>query len=248
MTVEELERTVEVLSKGLRDTTQALERMQQGNMLFRDMLHSGALAAQVDTAFRSDPTALDGELQFIRSETYSTTNTILRAQAYNRNRAGWDFAWPFTRKGTDIASAATLPLPDTGMYAHVTGTTTLTALSTLTQGALVALCFDSAALTITYNATSMKLAGQKDYVTLAGDPSRYGQTVKMGPLTYTSPIDRKSYTLPDVTGYVHDTGSAFRGRPDKLDVAAGDYRGYSPQAASAAVTVSVCVPFDMLIP
>jgi len=77
--------------------------------------------------------------------------------------------------------------------------------------------------------------GVSPFVTLAGDPSRYGQTVKMGPLTYTSPIDQKSYTLPDVTGYVHDTGSAFRGRPDKLDVAAGDYRGYSPQAASAAV-------------
>jgi len=78
--------------------------------------------------------------------------------------------------------------------------------------------------------------GTSPFVTLAGDPSRYGQTVKMGPLTYTSPIDQKSYTLPDVTGYVHDTGSAFKGRPDKLDVAAGDYRGYSPQAASAAVT------------
>lgn len=77
--------------------------------------------------------------------------------------------------------------------------------------------------------------GTSPFVTLAGDPSRYGQTVKMGPLTYTSPIDQKSYTLPDVTGYVHDTGSAFKGRPDKLDVAAGDYRGYSPQAASAAV-------------
>ena len=78
--------------------------------------------------------------------------------------------------------------------------------------------------------------GTSPYVTLAGDPSRYGQTIKMGPQTYTSPIDRKTYTLPDVTGYVHDTGSAFRGRPDKLDVAAGDYRGWSPQAASAAVT------------
>jgi len=77
--------------------------------------------------------------------------------------------------------------------------------------------------------------GVSPFVTVAGDPSRYGQTVKMGPLTYTSPIDQKSYTLPDVTGYVHDTGSAFRGRPDKLDVAAGDYRGWSPQAASAAV-------------
>jgi len=77
--------------------------------------------------------------------------------------------------------------------------------------------------------------GYSPFVTLAGDPSRYGQAVNMGPLTYTSPIDQKSYTLPDVTGVVHDTGSAFKGRPDKLDVAAGDYRGWGPQAASAAV-------------
>ena len=78
--------------------------------------------------------------------------------------------------------------------------------------------------------------GTSPFVTLAGDPSRYGQTVKMGPLTYTSPIDQKSYTVPNVTGYVHDTGSAFKGRPDKLDVAAGDFRGWSPQQASAFVT------------
>jgi hypothetical protein len=78
--------------------------------------------------------------------------------------------------------------------------------------------------------------GKSPFVTLAGDPSRYGQTVNMGSLTYTSPIDRQSYTLPNVTGYVHDTGSAFKGRPDKLDVATGDFRGWSPQAASALVT------------
>ena len=78
--------------------------------------------------------------------------------------------------------------------------------------------------------------GTSPFVTLASDPSRYGQTINIGPQTYTSPIDQKTYTLPDVTGYVHDTGSAFRGRPDKLDVATGDFRGYSPQQASALVT------------
>ena len=73
------------------------------------------------------------------------------------------------------------------------------------------------------------------FVTVASDPSRYGQRVQLGDLTYRSPIDGKTYTVPQVQGYVHDTGSAFRGRPDKLDVAAGDFRGWSPAAASAYV-------------
>jgi hypothetical protein len=73
------------------------------------------------------------------------------------------------------------------------------------------------------------------YVTVASDPSRYGQKVQLGDLTYRSPIDGKTYTLPQVQGLVHDTGSAFKGRPDKLDVAAGDFRGWNPAAASAYV-------------
>src|SRR5262245_49688163 len=77
--------------------------------------------------------------------------------------------------------------------------------------------------------------GRSPFVTLASDPRRYGETINLGPITYRSPLDNQTYTLPSVTGYVHDTGSAFRGRPDKLDVAVGDFRGWSPSAASAFV-------------
>ena len=77
--------------------------------------------------------------------------------------------------------------------------------------------------------------GRSPYVTVASDPSRYGQTVNFGSITYRSPVDSQMYTLPNVQGYVHDTGSAFQGRPDKLDIAAGDFRGWSPTAASAFV-------------
>lgn len=78
--------------------------------------------------------------------------------------------------------------------------------------------------------------GRAKAVTVAGDPSRYGQSVNLGPITYRSPIDGQTYTLPDVKGYVHDTGSAFQGRPDKLDIAVGDFRGWTPQQASAFVS------------
>lgn len=77
--------------------------------------------------------------------------------------------------------------------------------------------------------------GRAPFVTVASDPSRYGQSVNLGDITYRSPLDRMMYTLSNVRGYIHDTGSAFRGRPDKLDVAVGDFRGWSAPAASAFV-------------
>ncbi len=80
--------------------------------------------------------------------------------------------------------------------------------------------------------------GRSPWVTVASDPSRYGQNVQLGALTYRSPLDGKTYTVPNVQGYVHDTGGAFRGRPDKLDVATGDFRGFSERAASPYVNVS----------
>ena len=64
-------------------------------------------------------------------------------------------------------------------------------------------------------------------VTLASDPSRYGETINVGTVTYVSPIDGKQYTLNNVHGFVHDTGSAFKGRPEKVDIAVSDYTGWS---------------------
>ena len=50
--------------------------------------------------------------------------------------------------------------------------------------------------------------GTSNYITLAGDPSQYGQTYTIPSITYT---DKQgvSRTLTNVQGYVHDTGSAF---------------------------------------
>lgn len=73
--------------------------------------------------------------------------------------------------------------------------------------------------------------GNAPFVTVASDPSRYGQSVNLGSRTYRSPIDKQTYTLDNVPGYIHDTGSAFRGRPDKLDIAVGDFRGWNPSEA-----------------
>lgn len=60
--------------------------------------------------------------------------------------------------------------------------------------------------------------GKAKYVTLASDSSQYGKYFHLGTITYRSALDMQMYTVKDVVGYVHDTGRAFRGRPDKLDV------------------------------
>ena len=74
----------------------------------------------------------------------------------------------FGFKGTDIASAATLTLPAQGSVFDITGTTTVTAISTRTAGETVILQFDGA-LTLTHNATSLALGGNANATTAAGD-------------------------------------------------------------------------------
>lgn len=93
--------------------------------------------------------------------------------------------------------------------------------------------------------------GKAGYVSLAVDPSNYGKFYNLGPVTYKSVLDKKIYTgdklaaeaslkktdpnlhmtyvpqLEKVIGYAHDTGRAFTGRPDKFDIAVGDFRGWS---------------------
>jgi hypothetical protein len=71
-------------------------------------------------------------------------------------------------KGANIASASTLSLPGDGNYHHITGTTTVTAISTEQAGTWIALEFD-AALTLTYNGTSLILPGSANITTAAGD-------------------------------------------------------------------------------
>lgn len=72
-------------------------------------------------------------------------------------------------KSINIASAGTTNLATlTGNFAHVTGTTTITAFGTVTAGTQICLVFDWV-LTLTHNATSLKLPTNANIVTQAGD-------------------------------------------------------------------------------
>ncbi len=63
--------------------------------------------------------------------------------------------------------------------------------------------------------------GKSDYVTIAADPSHYRETYTIPSYTFVNAQGEK-HTLTNVPAYVHDTGSAFQGRPRKFDIAA-DY-------------------------
>lgn len=95
--------------------------------------------------------------------TGGTTEAALLA-AQNRFTAtqSWD-------KGADIPSASSLTLGVDGNFFHVTGTTTITAISTEEEGTWIVLEFDGA-LTLTHNATSLILPHDgQNIVTAAGD-------------------------------------------------------------------------------
>ncbi len=77
---------------------------------------------------------------------------------------------PLTLQGTNIASAGTITIPDTGNYFHVTGTTTITDIdfTTTVAGREVTLVFD-AKLTLTHHATNLILPTANDITTFPGD-------------------------------------------------------------------------------
>ena len=71
-------------------------------------------------------------------------------------------------KGSDVASAAALPVTDTGNYFDITGTTAITSIKTIGVGTTLHLHFDGA-LTLTHHATDLVLPGGVDIETQSGD-------------------------------------------------------------------------------
>jgi hypothetical protein len=71
--------------------------------------------------------------------------------------------------------------------------------------------------------------GMSPYVTVASPASKLGQSINLGDIEYRSPIDGRVYRIPNVPGYTHDRGSAFKeSTPEKRDIAVGDFRGINP--------------------
>lgn len=75
-------------------------------------------------------------------------------------------------KGANVASASSLALGDDGNYFTVTGTTTITSISTKAVGTRVTLRF-SGILTLTHHATDLILPGGANITTAAGDAAQF---------------------------------------------------------------------------
>ena len=75
-------------------------------------------------------------------------------------------------KGGDLASATTLTIDTDGNYFDVTGTTTITAFSTIGTGTIIKLHFDGA-LILTHHVTNLILPGAENITTAPGDEAEF---------------------------------------------------------------------------
>lgn len=99
-------------------------------------------------------------------------------------------------KGADVASAGALTLGSDGNYFDITGTTTITSISTIGIGTIVKLHFDEA-LTLTHNATDLVLPGGANITTASGDEFEFVEYA-------TGDWRCTNYTLADGTSVVSD--------------------------------------------
>ena len=117
-------------------------------------------------------------------------------------------------KGADVASAAALALGTDGNYVDVTGTTTITSISTKTAGTVVDLRF-SGALTVTHNATSLIMPNAVNLTTVAGDVLRFrslgsGNWRCVGWMLTTAPLGRKGADIASAAALnLGEDGDAF---------------------------------------
>lgn len=130
-------------------------------------------------------------------------------------------------KGADIASAATTDIgAATGMFVHITGTTTITSLGSTTPGQLRIVVFDGA-LTLTHHATNLVIPGGLNVTTAAGDAAIFesegdgaggsgsrwrcimyqradGTPLKAGAITPTNVSADKTFVLTEANGsFIH---------------------------------------------
>ncbi len=123
------------------------------------------------------------------------------------------------------------------------------------QGPMIASQKDAEGLSTGIRTLDDVRLGRSHYVTLASASVMKGRYYCIGTVTYTSPPgnggDGKTHTLNNVVGYVHDTGCAFNGtcscaflkqfcdgkpRTDKMDIAVGNFNGYSAEFAMNYIT------------
>lgn len=160
-------------------------RQSSGNLLIDLTTNDGTTKLSLRDSDGVEVFSVDSNGTIVQSGALTSSTQILPLTATPAQTAEGEVKWdtdddqltvgdgtsrrvfqPFN-KGTDIASATTVTLAN-DQYYHVTGTTTVTGLSTKPAGYMVTLEFDGA-LQLTYNATSFILRGGLNVQTVAGD-------------------------------------------------------------------------------
>lgn len=147
----------------------AIRRQGDSALSANDIVANGVYLIRYDTAYNSsagawvllNPTAST-------SLTAATTTKVLTGTD-SADYATADAIAALWEKGSDIASASTITIAEGGFF-HVTGTTTITDIdwATAKNGRGAWVVFDGA-LTLTHNATTLKLPGGANITTAAND-------------------------------------------------------------------------------
>ncbi|TGP28194.1 DUF2793 domain-containing protein [Mesorhizobium sp. M2D.F.Ca.ET.232.01.1.1] len=113
--------------------------------------------------------------QFVSSSLSAASTTEVLTGTDTSKYATADSIAALWEKGSDVASASTVSLGEGGFF-HITGTTTITDIdwATAKDGRPAYVIFDGA-LTLTHNATTLKLPGGANITTAAGDRAIFVQ-------------------------------------------------------------------------
>jgi hypothetical protein len=138
-------------------------------------------------------------------------------------------------KGADIASATTTDIgAATGIYVHVTGTTTITGLGTVAAGTLRVVRF-AGALTLTHNATSLILPTGANITTAANDVAMFESegSGNWRCISYTRANGAALYTPPGTVSALTPASGVVN-----INCALGDYFTLAPTANITSITFS----------
>lgn len=164
-------------------------RQSSGSLVITLPDNAGATKVRVNDSDAVEVFSVDSNGNISQSGTFSPSSLVLPASASPSQTTDAQIIWDSdddhitvgtgtatqkyfsNEQGTDVASASTLAIGSGGYFA-VTGTTTITGISSRPAGKEILLKFASA-LTLTHNATSFILYGSASRTTRAGEMIRF---------------------------------------------------------------------------
>lgn len=163
--------TINVDSKGAK----AIRRQGDSALSANDIVSGGIYQLRYDTAYNSAAGAWVLLNPTVSSSLTAATTTDALTGTDASKYLTADAVAALWEKGADVASASTISLAEGGLF-HVTGTTPITDIdwATAKNGRGAWVVFDGI-LTLTHNATTLKLPSAANITTAAGDRAYFVQ-------------------------------------------------------------------------